>query len=104
MNQKQFDEITAWQKETFPTATMQSKIAHLKQELEEVLDPDQSFAALRLEFADCLFLLFGAASVAGMSYADIIEAIDHKFERNKNRKWGTPDKDGIVNHIKPPNQ
>jgi NTP pyrophosphatase (non-canonical NTP hydrolase) len=102
MTQEQFQEITSWQDKTFPDATMQSKIAHLKKELEEVLDPDNSFAALRLEFADCFFLLFGAAHKAGMDYVDIIGAISHKFERNKNRKWGQPDKDGIVEHLKTP--
>jgi NTP pyrophosphatase (non-canonical NTP hydrolase) len=79
---------------------MHSKLAHLKQELEEVADPDLSFASRRLEFADCLLLLFGAAHAAGMTYADITEAISHKMEVNKKRKWGKPDADGVVNHIR----
>ena len=54
----------------------------------------------RLEFADCFLLLFGAASSDGMSYEDICNAIQEKLEINKRRKWGEPDKNGVVNHIK----
>ncbi len=36
-----------------------------------------------------------------MRYQDICKAIQEKFEINKARKWGEPDANGVVNHIKP---
>jgi hypothetical protein len=53
-----------------------------------------------MEFADCFILLFGAAASDGMSYDDICKAIDEKMEINFNRKWGKPNNDGVVNHIR----
>lgn len=100
MTKTQFEEITAWQKQTFGKATPLSKIAHLAKELEElVADLKSNNPMKRLEFADCFFLLFGAAAVDNMTYQDICNAIQEKFEINKNRKWGKPDENGIVEHI-----
>jgi len=45
-------------------------------------------------------LLFGTAASDGMSYEDICEAIESKMQINFKRKWGKPDKNGVVNHIK----
>lgn len=101
MTEKQFNEVAAWQRATFGQATAFSKIEHLKEEIEELrIDLAIESADRRLEFADCFFLLFGAAAADGMTYQDIIEAIDEKFAINKARKWGTPDINGVVNHIK----
>lgn len=103
MTEIQFNEITEWQKQTFPDATALSKIAHLKKELpelEEALKEGWEKTARFMEFADCFFLLFGAAAAAGMSYADIVEAIDQKYSINKSRKWGKPDENGVVEHIR----
>ena len=101
MEKSQFKEITEWQKETFKKATPLSKLAHLKQEIEELeTDLINDNKERRLEFADCFLLLFGAAQADGMSYEDIINCIDEKFQIVKKRKWGKPDKNGVVNHIK----
>jgi NTP pyrophosphatase (non-canonical NTP hydrolase) len=100
MNEKQFKEITEWQQKTFGKATPLSKISHLAEELQELVDDLVSDNPnRRLEFADCFFLLFGAASVDGMTYDDICKAIDEKFEINKKRNWGNPDENGVVKHI-----
>jgi hypothetical protein len=100
MTQQQFTEITEWQRQTFTEATTISKVEHLKEELEElVLDVTLNKPGKRLEFADCFILLFGAAAVDGMSYQDICEAIQEKFQINKLRKWGKPNGKGVVNHI-----
>lgn len=101
MTKQQFEEITKWQKETFGQATTLSKLAHLSEELTELrlaIDFDKSDK--KLEFADCFFLLFGAAAADGMTYDDICKAISEKFEINKQRKWGKPNADGVVNHIR----
>lgn len=101
MTEEQYNAITTWQKNTFTQATALSKIAHLRQEIEELADdlknnnPDQN-----LEFADCFILLFGAANSAGMSYQNIVEAIDQKMKINYQRQWGKPNEDGVVNHVK----
>lgn len=101
MKTEQFTEVAKWQKETFPDATALSKVAHLQQEVEELAtdlltkSPDR-----RLEFADCILLVFGAAASDGMSYEDICSAIDEKMKINKARKWGEPDENGVVNHVK----
>jgi len=103
MNKEQFEEITAWQKKTFGQATAFSKIEHLKQEIEELLYDLRKNAPsnnVKMEFADCFFLLFGAAAAYGLSYKNICDAIQDKFEINKARKWGKPDANGVVNHIK----
>lgn len=110
MESKQFKEVTEWQIKTFGHATALSKIAHLKQEIKElevaINNEDKTvvlFEAIeetRMEFADCFILLFGAAASYGMTYQDIVDAINEKMRINVNRKWGNPDANGVVNHIK----
>lgn len=100
MTEKQFKKITEWQKETFGSATMFSKIEHLKQELEEVIEPDLEPIKRRIEFADCFILLFGAAASFGMTYDEIVSSIDFKHNVNLLRQWGKPDENGVVNHLK----
>ncbi len=109
MTEKQFNEISTWQKETFGQATPVSKLYHLVEEIVELKDAinnedhtidHEAIRNTKMEYADCFFLLFGSAASYGMSYKDICEAIQDKFEINKARKWGKPDKNGIVRHIK----
>lgn len=109
MTVKQFNEITEWQKVTFPQATPISKLHHLEQEVAELMteinDGQTGYISetqdnkIKLEFADCFLLIFGAAAAYGMTFADICQAIDDKFTINKNRTWGKPDANGVVNHI-----
>ena len=97
----QFNEIVAWQQVTFPKANPMSKLAHLAEELQELHDDlKNNNSERRLEFADCFLLLFGCAASDGMSYDDICKAIAEKFEIVKKRKWGEPDANGVVKHIK----
>lgn len=101
MTENQFKYITKWQKDTFPASTSISKIHHLKQEVDELmLDVSAKSTERRFEFADCFILLFGAAYLDGMSYDDVLNAIQEKFEINKQRKWNSPDENGVVNHVK----
>lgn len=98
---KQFDEIAAWQRETFGQSTALSKIEHLKEEIEELrIDLAIDGLGKHLEFADCFILLFGAADASGMTYEDIMNAIDEKMAINRSRKWGDPDANGVVKHVK----
>lgn len=101
MDRVQFNYITTWQNKTFPTATALSKIYHLEQEIIELKKELEADNENKLfELADCFLLLFGAAAKAGMKYDDIIECIDNKMQININRKWGKPDENGIINHVK----
>ncbi|MFZ4797185.1 MAG: dATP/dGTP pyrophosphohydrolase domain-containing protein [Bacteroidia bacterium] len=101
MKKEQFETITQWQNKTFKKATALSKIAHLKEEIEElVIDLQNNNISKKQEFADCFILLFGAAASDGMTYEDICNEIDLKMEINHQRKWGKPNDDGVVNHIR----
>lgn len=101
MKQEQFKQIKQWQEETFPNANPLSKIAHLKEEILEVEEAiSNNLPSKKSEYADCFLLLFGAAASDGLTYDDICQAIDDKMEINKSRKWGKPNKLGVVNHIK----
>ena len=103
MNKKQFKEITEWQTKTFGKATALSKVKHLKQEVEELefaLDSDDTDVSISEEFADCFILLFGAAHSHGFDLDSISKIIDNKMQINYKRKWGKPDENGVVNHVK----
>lgn len=103
MNKRQFDIVTTWQKKTFGNATALSCLNHLEQEIEELhvdLIENAPEENIRMEFADCFILLYGAAARQGMSYEDISAAVWKKMGINFNRKWGKPDANGVVNHIK----
>ena len=103
MTEKQFESITKWQRETFPNANALSRVNHLAEEvleLHEALHKHHSASDTEMELADCFILLFGAANAYGMSYDDILNAIDKKMDINKARKWGKPDENGVVKHVK----
>jgi len=107
MTPKQFTTVTEWQKATFGEATSLSKLSHLQQEVKELFDSiclyedgEPNIDDVRMEFADCFILLYGAASSFGLSLFEINKAIGDKMTINKQRKWGKPDANGVVNHIK----
>lgn len=52
------------------------------------------------EFADCFMLLFDAAAHFHLTVEAIRAQMERKLEINKQRKWGTPDDNGVVEHIK----
>ena len=87
-------EINAWQSETFPHATVESKAEHLRREVEKELRHDPSDPD---EIADCLMLLIG---ICGKLDLDPMRILRCKLEINKNRRWGEPDADGVVEHIR----
>lgn len=107
MTEQQFRDITEWQNETFKNATSTSKINHLKEEVDELwlsIKFGSPVTEIRHEFADCFLLLFGAAASEGMTYANIVDAINEKMEINKKRKWGNPNAQGYVKHIDEPSK
>ena len=98
---KQFTDIDEWQRETFPQSTAITKLAHLDLELKELKsDIESNSKDKRLELADCFMLLIGIAAFEGFTYEDVIDALEEKMKINKRRKWGEPDSNGVVSHIK----
>ena len=104
MTEEIFNSIMQWQNETFPHATALSKVVHLTSEVEELrmelITQNNDPKVTHLEYADCFLLLMGSAASYGMTFQDICEVINKKMGINKKRKWGNPDKDGVVNHVK----
>jgi hypothetical protein len=105
MKEELFKEITTWQNNTFVHATATSKLAHLQQEMQELLaeikheNYSTRSTERKLEFADCFILLFGAAASDGMNYEDIQACLQQKMAINYQRNWGKPNEDGVVNHV-----
>jgi NTP pyrophosphatase (non-canonical NTP hydrolase) len=102
MTEGRFISIVKWQDETFPDATAFSKVKHLEQEVQELLH-DLTFQRktnVKSELADCILLIYGAAAKMGMTYDDISDVLDDKMTINRNRTWGKPDANGVVNHVK----
>ena len=101
MTQELFTKITDWQKVIFPKSTPLSKLAHLKDELNEVEhDIKQGNQDLKFELADCFFLIFGIADQVGITHEQLTTAIAEKLQINQQRKWQQPNKDGVVFHVK----
>lgn len=71
-------------------------LAHLVKELGELLDAPRD----RMEYADCLMLLLDAYRKAGGTADDLVQACFQKLEINKQREWGEPDENGVVEHIR----
>lgn len=84
-------EIGEWGDKTFPYATPTTIIKHLQREVKELADSHHSS-----EVADCTILLFQIAH--RYKYSLYNELID-KMNINRDRKWGKPDADGVVEHI-----
>lgn len=86
------EEVGEWADKTFAKSSPETVIKHLKREVSELEasgKPD--------EVADCILLLMHYAHKKGFS---IFEECVKKHEVNKRRKWGKPDKDGVVEHVK----
>ena len=103
--QNLMDEISEWSNATFGEGQRNPAIAyHLKKEVDELIDifenhPSDEYQRLWFEYADCMMLLLDSASHVGFSAEGLLSAVKEKLEINKNRKWGKPDKNGVVEHI-----
>ena len=111
--QKLMDEIAGWSDATFgQKQRISGMAAHLAKEVKELIEsiyrlekapPEKSMGLVmefREEIADCLMLLLDIASHASISSNTLIAEVWMKLERNKKRKWGEPDIDGAIEHIK----
>lgn len=87
-------QVNEWQDSTFPWATADSVIAHLKREIKE-LDNDRTPE----EAADCLLLLIGFANKSGFN---LFEEAEKKFRILLDREWAAPDEEGVSEHERCP--
>jgi NTP pyrophosphatase (non-canonical NTP hydrolase) len=118
----QFD-IFDWSNKTFGNGERTINITrHLKKEIDELLVALTSYYMgvhsnsissddgnvllekvhyrVRMELADCFILLMDIAAHAEIDTETILKDSMEKMKINKNRKWGTPDANGVVEHIK----
>lgn len=126
INKKQFDEIRKqpsiqefmdqhldWAETTFGKTPPAAPLHHLLKEIDKELIPELSpspkderlfdqdhFAHVREEFADCFILLMHAVKKYDISFDELYAAALEKFEKNKKRKWGPMDENGVSEHIK----
>lgn len=87
------EKVGEWAAITFPTSSDDSRIEHIRREIEEL----QSKPSDPLEAADIFLLLLHHAHMNGY---DLMTAAKKKFEIIKKRKWHEPDEKGVMHHIK----
>lgn len=97
MTDPTLDEVAAaavrWQRATFPHATPETTLEHLRREIAELAaNPRDSH-----EIADAFLLLVCLADRAGV---DLAAAAGAKLAVNLTRRWGPPDAHGVSEHIR----
>jgi len=92
--------IFNWSEITFPDSGVKSKLAHLREEIDEIDDDPTNLE----EWADGAILFINAAKSAGYSMTQIYDAVELKHEKNTQRKWGLPDENGVVHHVSEGNE
>jgi NTP pyrophosphatase (non-canonical NTP hydrolase) len=96
-----FEEITQWQRKTFPNSTALSATFHLEDEVKELqVDLINQSANAKTELADCFILLCGIADKMDMSYYELMFEVKAKMKINKARQWQAPDENGVIRHKK----
>jgi NTP pyrophosphatase (non-canonical NTP hydrolase) len=114
--------ISEWSDGTFGKSQRNPAIIHhLKKEVEELieaLEKTNGFACdnsvgvgefgrqldkTKMEYADCFMLLLDSAAHFGITADKLIAITYQKLQINKQRSWGKPDKNGVVEHIKEKN-
>lgn len=96
---KFWNELSVWSQATFGSDSVrgpQGPLKHLKKEVEECLkNPSDIF-----EYADLLFLVFDSCRRAGFTYDELCTTVHAKLEINKNRRWGKPNENEAIEHIR----
>lgn len=87
------EEVVEWANATFPNSVPSSKVAHLHKEVCELLQTPTDGE----EMADVVILVAHLAAGCGVNLRD---EIAKKLAKNRLRKWGEPDKDGVIEHVR----
>ena len=90
-----FTEIAEWTMATFPSQTPASAVKHAKKEIDHELLNDPANGE---EQADVVMLMIAAAASSGN---DLKAELRRKLAINRQREWGEPDADGVVEHKRP---
>lgn len=85
-----------WSDKAFKGQPLSGNFAHLRREIDEL----EATPTDIMEYADCYSLLTDIAAKNGIYLSDIHSSAMKKLEINKARKWGKPNADGSVEHIK----
>lgn len=111
-------DIARWSDATFGEGQRNpAMLHHLKKEVQECIDAVEKFqkgssiespyfeSEKRCreafdEYADCFMLLLDSAYHFGLDAQAIILFTRDKLEVNRKRKWGKPDCNGVIEHIK----
>lgn len=114
------NKIKEWSDSTFGNQRTGKPIAyHLKKEIDEVITAierleeriftekgdiqevyREEHRRVKFELADCFILLLDVAAHENITVTQLFDASEEKMEINKKRKWGEPDENGVVEHIK----
>ena len=94
---KQFQQqVGEWGTKTFPNGTTGGRVAHMAKELRELLEAQT--AEERAEEASDIFLMLLHEAHAG--HFDLLYEARKKFAIVQTRKWGKPDENGVIEHIR----
>lgn len=94
------DYVGGWGDETFTEATPLSVCHHLLKEAKELFEGvqgDHAAADVKEEAADVAILLLQLSHKLDFN---LDHEIMFKMKKNRERSWGKPDADGVVEHIK----
>lgn len=87
-------DAATWADKQFSAATSASKAEHLRREAIELAESGGKDAE---EMADVFLLLIHLSHGENV---DLLEEARKKLAKNKARKWGTPDAQGVVEHLR----
>lgn len=96
-------DVHNWADKTFGTErTALAPLYHLKKEVDEAIKSMQQGIRENAvaELSDCFILILNASSKYRMTFDELLKASKNKMEINKSRKWGNPDNNGVVEHLK----
>lgn len=102
MNKPLFDLYSKWSIETFGHFPPLAKVNHLLEEVNELkdaLENEKPQEEIESEFADCVLLLYDAMRAFGFNYEYIENLVMKKMLINFQRKWGSPDENGVTRHV-----
>lgn len=88
--------VAAWASDVFGDSTLHAKMEHIRRETCEIEENSDDPS----EWADVMLIFLHAMARQGMSMDDLLSACCEKFNIVQHRDWATPDKHGVVEHVR----